>query len=435
MNDIQPTLVLDDCGEVAVLKQSCIEASVQGDRWKGDGVMTLEIRPRPSISIYCEFDEGVSPNSAFPVASDPSLLKAVTFDGQTLNGFGLETNVEPNGSSIVVKWSPNEEPINGLGDDTTKIDKVLFSLFNFDIPGTPYWDSDVDQLSEIHHFEDDWWVIRIKGLMARKEALKEIRVVGGHRMTHVADIRRIDGRSFNGYEAVRILDALEQFLCLVGGLRFELCCPVGFNSSGEQVWSRWSSPRRWNPERLRLFDNKTLSASASLFPGFMNRWQNEDWREGLSEAIYWYEIGNESSRGIDAGIIASQTALERLSFEYCVIDQCLVSREGYRRLRADDRIRLVLSSLGIPLEIPFSAVEMAAARNNNWVDGPHALTQIRNSLVHGGRNRASWSPDCYIETWSLGVWFLEMVILAVCGYEGKYCNRMARRVVDVPWVS
>ena len=172
----------------------------------------------------------------------------------------------------------------------------------------------------------------------------------------------------------------------------------------------------------------------------MKRWVNDDWREALHEVIYWYLNANHSSRGIDAGIILTQAAIERLSYEFSVKDRRLLTVNGFKDLWASDKFRLLFSSVNIPLDIPAETSELqrlAGNRQMNWIDAPHALTEIRNSLVHPEHRRRGQVSSSYYEAWNLGLWYLEMGILAICGYSGIYGNRLKQRwvgqVEDVPW--
>ena len=172
----------------------------------------------------------------------------------------------------------------------------------------------------------------------------------------------------------------------------------------------------------------------------MRRWANEEWRETLHEVIYWYLNANEPARGTDAGIILAQTAIERLSYEFAVKEKRLLAVDGFKDLRASDRFRLLFSSLGIPLDIPAATPKLQRLACNSqlkWLDAPHALTEIRNSLVHPEHKRRDQFRSVYYEAWNLSLWYLEMTILAICGYSGTYSNRLklhwVGQVEDVPW--
>ena len=170
----------------------------------------------------------------------------------------------------------------------------------------------------------------------------------------------------------------------------------------------------------------------------MTRWRHESWREALREVIYWYLNGNNSSRVIDAGIILTQAAIERLSFEYVVKDRRLMESEGFKKLNASDKYRLLFSSLGIPIDMPDALSGMAKlSKQRNWIDSPHALTEIRNSLVHPEHKNHAQFHDVYSEAWKLGLWYLELALLRICDYRGSYSNRLTAKIVgqieDVPW--
>jgi hypothetical protein len=172
----------------------------------------------------------------------------------------------------------------------------------------------------------------------------------------------------------------------------------------------------------------------------MKKWKNDDWRDALEEVIYWYLNANFPERGIDVGIILTQAAIERLAYEYTVKDKRLLLSKGFKDLVASDKFRLLFSSLGLPLDIPKETPEIAKlskVRGFNWQDAPHALTEIRNSLIHPENKKHGQFSAAYHEAWRLGLWYLEIAVLAVCEYSETYANRLKKRigsqVEKVPW--
>lgn len=214
---------------------------------------------------------------------------------------------------------------------------------------------------------------------------------------------------------------------------------MGFDETNHRVWEQWSSPREAWHRPFSWFDTQNTEQLTVLFTDFMKMWANDDWQRAFMEIIYWYLNANFSPRGIDAGIILTQAALERLSYEYAVNDKRLVSADGFKSLRASDKFRLLFSSLKIPLDIPPTSELKNLAQNQKmpWIDAPHALTEIRNSLIHPEHKKRGQFDSAYFEAWNLGLWYLEMGILAICRYNGAYGNRLKldRRgqVENVPW--
>lgn len=245
---------------------------------------------------------------------------------------------------------------------------------------------------------------------------------------------------FTGKEAADCLNAVRFFLSFAKGGWCEPICAVGFDTSDNHVWESWSSPKESWHVPFTWFDARNGIQLASLFPGFMKRWRNSDWSEALKEVIYWYLNANFSSHGIDAGIILAQAAIERLSFEYTVKDKRLLMANGFKDLWASDKFRLLFSSLGIPIEISKDTPDIETlSKKFNWQDAPHALTEIRNSLVHPEHKRRGQLDAAYYEAWNLGLWYLGMGLLAICGYSGTYGNRLKQRwvgqVEEVPWAN
>jgi len=289
--------------------------------------------------------------------------------------------------------------------------------------------------------------VEIKSLPSTSNTLKTLRETGGYGLTHVGQLKKEDGKSFDGKTAEKMLNTLRHFFSFNKGMWCNPCLAVGFDDKENRVWESWSSPQgHWNSP-MSWFDPHHCDQLVSLFPGFIAKWKNEDWQEALREVIYWYLNSNCSGLGlgigIDAGIILTQAAIERLSFEYAVEHKRLIEAEGFKKLRASDKFRLLFSSLGIPIDIPSQTPELlklAKVTKPNWIDSPHALTEVRNSLVHPEHKPRGKFGSAFYEAWNLGLWYLELSILRICGYSGSYSNRLVNNkyvgtVEDVPWVN
>ena len=170
------------------------------------------------------------------------------------------------------------------------------------------------------------------------------------------------------------------------------------------------------------------------------RTRDPDWRATIEHAVYWNVRSETSLVDPDGGCILLQTTLERLAWQLLVIDGKSLSEDGFSKMQAADQLRLLLSMSSIPLEIPPRLTELQkAAKEFNWPDGPQAFVAIRNRLVHPpktkGRQGRTWP---YFEAYVLGKWYLDLVILSACKYEGLYANRTkiprwVGEVERVPW--
>ena len=264
--------------------------------------------------------------------------------------------------------------------------------------------------------------------METPECFRKLKAAGGYGLTHIGSIQKTDGAAFSGQEAREILDTLRLFFSFAKGSWCNPVCPVGFDDAENRVWELWSYPREvWTIPYSSWFDPHHPEQLVALLPGFMVKRENKNWRAALSEVLYWYLNSNQSARGIDAGIILTQSAIERLAYEYMVKDQKLITAKKFKKLNAADNYRRLFSALGIPVDIPSFLSEISTlAMQRKWRDGPHALTDIRNAIVHPDHIRHGQDEKAYFEAWNLGLQYLELAILAICGYNGAYYNRIGR---------
>lgn len=440
---LEPVFDFADGESSVLIHQSQAEICIDGNEYTGNGEVRLDFLPRADIHLYGYF-KGVPAQDAMGAHIGQKTISSFLINGRQIEGFRLSSGGDVNSQEFSLKWCPKSEPINGVGDESTQMTRVVFHLFNFvDLRGTRR--STEQKGTMIHAIEHvdltcDEWKVELKSLISTQENIKALKEEGGYRLTHIGCIQRADGTLFSGAGAYVCLKALRFFLSFAKGSWCEPICAVGFDASGRRVWESWSSPRESLSTTLSWFDPHNGSQLATLFTCFMKRWANDDWCDALQEVIYWYLNANFSSRGIDAGIILTQAAIERLSYEYSVKDKRLLTVKGFKDLWASDKFRLLFSSVKIPLDIPGETSELQRRACNsqmNWLDAPHALTEVRNSLVHPEHKHRRQFNNAYYEAWNLGLWYLEMGILAICGYSGTYGNRLKRRVIgqveDVPW--
>lgn len=59
-----------------------------------------------------------------------------------------------------------------------------------------------------------------------------------------------------------------------------------------------------------------------------------------------------------------------------------------------------------------------------WSHGPHALVATRNNLVHPDQKHDPLSETALIEAQNLGLHYIELMLLRLSGYTGRYVNRL-----------
>lgn len=339
---------------------------------------------------------------------------------------------------------PSKQPVQVVGNTEVKNTVAsVFHLFNF-----PVFSGKNAHL--IHApvgyrhliLQNNQWQAIIQSLPSTKQAADQIKTEGGVFLTHVGKLERIDGKRFSGAETDEQYDLIYSFLSFATGVKCRPVCRVGLDENGTRTWEYWSSPVS-SHVTISWFNPLFCHQVELLFPLFSQRWkQSKEWEGALRSSIYWYLQANTLGevRGIDAAIILAQSALERLAYHYLVIDQEKITEKQFinKNFKTSDKLRQLLSSLKIPIDItgdmPSIKKEQACFK---WEDIPHALTDIRNSLIHPVSKDKERMARCYVDAWRFSLWYIELTILALCGYEDSYRNRLKNTwtadVDDVPW--
>ena len=266
----------------------------------------------------------------------------------------------------------------------------------------------------------------------------------GWKTTHAAEIVRDDGSDFSSEQVQDVMLCLYYCLSFALGRWVAVALPVGLAADGARVFEEWGFPKasggRWHGGSS-WFDDHDGDALAQLFPGFWAMWNKELWKRSLREAIYWYlgAADRGVGVGVDTGLILSQTALEHLAWTYCVRDRGMVSADAFkpRGLSAANKFRLLASSLGLPKTIPPQMRALGGKPGKQWADAMDAITGVRNATVHP-EDDSKFPDGTEYEAWALSLWYLDMIILRLCDYNGKYGNRLhptrwAGQVDPVPW--
>ena len=440
-------MILEPCyeflgpNENTILKQTKALIVLGENSHEIDVEVRLRLLPSTGIEI-----EGVLPEGLVKVDFDS--IKKVTIEGKEIPGFLKETSgfqIQTNPFSIGKQkfvWLLKREPFISLGDADTEISCILFHIFNYkDFIGTRA--SIVEDDTGLHRIEHidlkaSGWHVELKSMLSTREIIKSLKEKGGYGLTHVGSIQKKDMSIFSGKSSEQMLNALRHFLSFSKGLWCFPCFAVGFDQNEKRVWESWSCPKENWHSPASWFDPHHCEQLVEFFPCFMDKWDDESWKECLHEVIYWYLNSNNTKRGIDAGIILTQSGIERLSYEYVVRQKRLIEDSGFKQLRASDKFRMLFSSLEIPIDIPsYLSDFQKLAKKFNWIDAPHALTEIRNSLIHPEHKRRGQFGQAFYPAWNLGQWYLELALLRICNYSGTYSNRLVQKYIGevetVPW--
>ncbi|WP_417745632.1 hypothetical protein [Rosistilla oblonga] len=282
--------------------------------------------------------------------------------------------------------------------------------------------------------ETSEWIIEIDEIY-KPDFFKRLKSQQAFGITHAAKIRRKDGSAF-------CLDDLEEFItCLNFFCSFtngDWCGPiwfVGVDTSGNQVSHVWRVPRvdgyRDNHNWFSPVVEKSLPG---LFPGFVDLWNDEVWQESLRNTIFWYVTAMSAGMSIENSIVLCHIAFETLGWTYFVEYKKSISSQGFEKLQAADKLRLLLSQLDIPVAFPsrFSALSGYASAENHE-DVATTLSRLRNAYVHPSpKNRGKLNKvgiQAQYEARTMCLHYLELIVLRLCQYNGDY----SCRITDAEW--
>jgi len=287
------------------------------------------------------------------------------------------------------------------------------------------------------------FVCTVDGIPEIRELHRAANRDAGFVISHVGEIRPLHGRlDTKGIDD--LLDVLHLFFGFLCGTWSGPVFPEGFTGN-ERTWKQFAAWKlyetgavpTWLPQANPLELN-------GLFSGFLEKCSDPSWRSTLRKALGWLVQANSSLVAHETKIVMAQITLELLAWVELVENRRLHSRSDFGRLSAAGRIRSLLHHLNIPSGVPLHCQELMSLQDGEAFDGPGILVRLRNALVHAtGDSRALTSSLSGLHLWTAGqlaLQYVELAILALCGYQGKYARRAWRgwRGEDeafVPWVT
>ena len=385
--------------------------------------VVFQLFPYPRVVIELEqLSRVVLQKEPFKVSMrDGSQLDAVWLSPPSLTGRG----------SLTATRLPAD-----VLDKKVPIKSVRFGILNF-----PWFSGRQDRWTEAPtgstptphvKLEASGWCVEITGVVGMDDVLKELNRDRGYGFTYDGVITRMDGATFSVEEVDALLEVLWRFLSFVRG---NYCSPAmveGVDELGKRTWVRWGGHRveSWKPGRSWILWNSGGDTMAELFPKFVSLFESGDqpWKN-LARAIDWYLQSNESVPHV--GLILTEAALELLSYH--------VLRRSRRTGKESigKYVENALRKLKLESNVPQACNELPKLKN--WGSGPYAITRVRNDLVHPRQDLGEISFYVHHEAWTLGQWYVEIILLKELCYPGEYWNRLSdldgssEAIQHVPW--
>ena len=404
------------------LQDMQIEFELVGQTVRIQAQASLRLLPKPHL---------VFKTSGFP---EPMLVGPVSLDGPTK--IRLETGIEL--ELVDGGWLPFMiDPVLRPRFSTCTVletgglpESVQFSILNF--PG--------HLLGRDRTLRAGSWVIEINEASNFSTTSRTLRAEGGFAITHQGVLAKRNGGSFRVKSAKLVLEALERFLSFARGVSCSVTNITGLDSGENEVWKQWGAGHvaSWQGS-ISWFDSSNGKMLSKAFPGFWKLFSQSRVGLQLRRILAWYTLSNEST-ALESRIALTQAALESIAhlvLSFSPNHQALLNKRGY----AAKKLRLALSKVGIASKIPKHCQELAnASSRRGWKDGPEAVVEVRNDLIHPVKEFRPRSLDPYFDAWQLSQWYVELMLLNLFKYQGSYRNRLdlpmkLGKVEIVPWAQ
>ncbi len=297
-------------------------------------------------------------------------------------------------------------------DKKRPLHSVKFSILNL-----PQFYGKQDQWIEINNtghrlgfarLEAPPWLIEIYETQNLSDNLKTLKKDGGYAITHTGNITYSNNKTFTVQDVEKLLSGLGTFLSFTRGAYCGLTLIEGNDQNGEQSWVQWGCSHytkswKYNQSETKINGGDFIS---EVFPEFWDLFtKGNDWKDSIIRAIDWYLNSNEGA--LHVGIILTQAALERLSYQIL----------GQRFRPPGKFIQIALKKLNLDPQIPSSCPKLEKLRQiNNWSDGPHTLTEIRNDFIHPQNKHGKIPLDVQYESWNLGQRYVELGVIKSEGH-------------------
>ena len=398
---------------------------------KAVGLIEIAVRwlpsPRITFSVTGKGDPDVGLSQKASIHLDDGRDLSGAFSGMQITGDA------PGKSTFEMRGRVTE----GEFGSREHLKSVLFSIANFpgfsgtaitNSSGLGFW------LGRLVWTSDDWR-LTVDDVAHRGELTEALQEDGGYALTHVALLERIDGNEIDPAELDNALVAVSRFLSFVAGTIAGVVLPRGLERSGNFAWERWSTPPAENYHgRLSCFPRDIVEGKkyrvpelTPVFSRFLNSWDDPEWSELLRYGVAWYTTLHPHPSA-ETKIILAQAGLELITWTHFV--PAKMNKTKYNNMHAADRLRQLLHEANVPLYIPPSCWPLEQYITNDlppdqdWPDGPAAFTAVRNILIHPVKNLRPLDipADALVAVARLGVWYLQLSLMYVFGYEDVYLS-------------
>lgn len=309
----------------------------------------------------------------------------------------------------------------------------------------------------VHHSWSGRWIIETNGWKItfdvrpdHHRVWRDLYRTHVYVMTHVMDLRRVDGKEFTAAAAEYVLTALHVGISFALGYWAAPMLPVGLDAEEKIVWENWRS-YHCDPARsigLGWWYDQDIDSLSSLLRSVIDEFADPERLVQLRLQMMLAIIVISDKGFVEQRITSGAAGLEHIAWQDLVLSGRM-TKNDYKKLRAAGRLRLLLKEADISLDVdpdlfPVATTFMSQERKpqGRSLDGADVVTRTRNRLVHpqGAQENVYQLSGLLGEVWLLIRHYLSLLILHSLGYEGAYRDLIRSEgwvsdVVKVPWAE
>lgn len=400
-----------------------------GQELTGDGEILLRVRPSPDVLLSARFDDAVELGEG---------LTLIATGGRATVSVS-RTDLSSAGCQVRARLT---SPLVRLLQDEREAVEVRAEILNFEteLLGTPVETNGGGSQARRAGWSAEGLRFTLDPVPYSKHSRSLLADGDGYAVTHVLGIRREDGGSLCAADFTQLSELLYDALSICAGSYLGIGCSAGMTASGERVWERWAIGRtqHWR-NRLTWLPFKASEGLEPAMPKLLALSGQHPWSSGVLRNLTGALAEGLREGSIEIRLATLVTGLELLAWALLVQDRGMVPEADFDNRRLHTHIAQVLSIDSVPLPVPANLTALRSFARSCGGTGPQAVVTVRNRVVHPPtRGRQVPSAQVRIEAWLLAIRYLQLGILARCGYSGETLTPWSRTRWDtcpVPWFN
>jgi len=294
--------------------------------------------------------------------------------------------------------------------------------------------------------EVEGWGVTLDGRPDHRSLFKEDVGLARYVLTHVMELRRADGASFDVDTGKQMIDALRLSFSFAAGRWVAPTLSVGFDAAGSEVWRWWVTPicEPYEKTGSPIISPIVVGDLEAFLRASVAKLHD---RNAVNTSRFQMTLATQTaSLGfVENRIFSTFPAIENLSWETFVLGG-LISRSEFEDSNlwpTARRLRELLVRAKIPLDVDekrLPALHKLATEKK--LDGPAAVTWVRNRLIHPKtpHDQLYTRETLMVEVWQQSREYICLLLLHAIGYTSSYLSPIPPHgylgdVAPVPWAA